>query len=48
MTDEGLMMDLKEAETRAVKGKVEAAECRPAEALPRETEAPFRGHAAGS
>jgi hypothetical protein len=39
MTDEGLMMDLKEAESRAVKGNVEVAECRPAEALPRESEA---------
>jgi hypothetical protein len=48
MTDEGLMMDLKEAESRAVKGNLEVAECRPAEDLPRESEARFRGHSAGS
>jgi hypothetical protein len=48
MTDEGLMMDLNEAECRAEKGNVEVVECRPAEALSREGEARFRGHASGS
>ena len=45
MTDEGLMMDLKDAESRAVKASAEVAERRHTEALLRESEVRFRNMA---
>ncbi len=45
MTDEGVMMDLKEAEGRALKAGAEAEQSRQAEALLRESEARFRSMA---